>query len=617
MGLHEFLNKDYLWYDPDVASTEDIPGVITALMEELDQQVGSRELHNLLYLRMYSNSAIRGLSADSYSDTGLISPKLAWNVVQSCIDTAAANIATQRPKPKFITSGGCYKDKKKAEQLTDFVAGQFYLTDTYTKTRQAFKDACIFGTGFVKIYVEDGEVQLERVFPNEIVVDDIDAKYGCPRSLYQLKEVPTDVLGDLYPEHKDQIHESGQFRDSHGLKIGGRDTVGVVEAWHLPTGDTPGRHVITTTNVTLLDEEWEDEEFPFAVFRWNPQSLGYWGQGIANMLEGIQYMVNDTLLKIQRLMRLASSKVFVRKGTKVNYDALNNEDWGVIEYGGDRPPEWKTIQAFSPDYASFLEVLYARAFEIVGISQLAAQSKKPEGLNSGKAIREYSDIQTQRFMEVGQAWEQFHLDIAKQFIKLAKRIDEDGDGDYKVTTDAGDQLEEIKWKDVRLEEDAYVMRAWPVPVLTGSPAYQLQTILDVGQIDPQLQQALLPHLEHPDVKAFLDRQNAYQNVVDLIISNMLEGKDYPPPEPMMHLQFSLHQMRLAYMEYTAKGEDEEILQRFRDWIAQGQQLLQPPVPPPQVPPAGPEGPAMADPTATAGMSANPATGPMPPTNLPG
>ena len=391
------------------------------------------------------------------------------------------------------------------------------------------------------------------MFPNELIIDDIEAKYGEPRNAYQHKEVPIDVLISKYPDKKKEISESTNFRSSGALHGRQQDAISVVEGWHLPCKDDkgntiPGRHIIVTSKCTLVDEAWELDRFPFAIFRWNKRTLGYFGQGIAEIVEGIQFEVNSVLLKLQKLLKLATSKVFVQKGTKVNKSALNNEDWGVVEYAGNRPPEWKTIQAFSPDYAAYLESLYNRAFELVGISQLSAQSKKPEGLNSGKAIREYMDIQTKRFEEVGQAWNQFHLDIADLFIMMAKLLDEKLEGGYSVLADVGEKLVELKWKDVNLDKDSYVMKSWPVPVLTGSPAFQLQTILDVGQINPNLQSALLPHLEHPDVKAFLDRENADMVIVDKISAAILAGEEYPPPEPLMNLGLVINQMRKVYMQ---------------------------------------------------------------------
>ena len=54
-------------------------------------------------------------------------------------------------------------------------------------------------------------------------------------------------------------------------------------------------------------------------------------------------------------------------------------------------------EKISQDLFMHLDRLYNRSFEIAGISQLSAQSSKPSGLDSGRALREFSDIESERF----------------------------------------------------------------------------------------------------------------------------------------------------------------------------------------------------------------------------
>ena len=53
----------------------------------------------------------------------------------------------------------------------------------------AFQDACIFGSGCIKIYIEEGEIKAERVIIDEIKIDDIESYYGKPRQIHQVKYV--------------------------------------------------------------------------------------------------------------------------------------------------------------------------------------------------------------------------------------------------------------------------------------------------------------------------------------------------------------------------------------------------------------------------------------------
>jgi hypothetical protein len=69
-----------------------------------------------------------------------------------------------------------------------------------------------------------------------------------------------------------------------------------------------------------------------------------------------------------------------------------------------------------------LERLVNFAYQQAGISQLAAGSKKPEGLNSGVALREFDDNQTDRFASLSRAYDTFFVDLAYQVTDKAKEI---------------------------------------------------------------------------------------------------------------------------------------------------------------------------------------------------
>ena len=48
-------------------------------------------------------------------------------------------------------------------------------------------------------------------------------------------------------------------------------------------------------------------------------------------------------------------------------------------------------------YMKTVQILKEQAYELVGISQLSAQSSKPAGLNSGIALTTMEDIESDRF----------------------------------------------------------------------------------------------------------------------------------------------------------------------------------------------------------------------------
>ena len=116
---------------------------------------------------------------------------------------------------------------------------------------------------------------------------------------------------------------------------------------------------------------------------------------------------------------MSTPKVFLDMSSKVISSHLNNDIGAIIKYQGNKP-DFQVTQAVHPELFQHLDRLYNRAYEIAGISQLSAQSKKPGGLTSGIAITEYNDIESERFNIIGQRYENFYKNAARHIIRLAK-----------------------------------------------------------------------------------------------------------------------------------------------------------------------------------------------------
>ena len=437
-------------------------------MKLLFRQQNSRHIENLTNLRLYGNRFITGLTGDTYEQTDpLQHERLTLNVIQSVIDAATSKIATNKTRAQFLTEGGKWKQQQQAIKLTQFVDGQFYKNKTYPESEDAFTDALIFDIGAVKHHIDDrikDDIQIlsERAVATEIWVDQIDAKYGKPRMLYQIKEAGKEVIAGNpnWKKHASRI-EQATVIDPDFRRLQPETTLAdpcsIMEAWRLPSyrGGTDGKHVICVDSCTLLEEPWEDEYFPFSFYRWNKRRFGFYGQGLAEQLRTIQISINKILRQVERHMDRASSFVLAERGAKVVKSHLVNTPWTLLEYTG-AAPTFATVQSISPEYFSQLDRLYNRAFEIAGISQLFASSKVPGNLKSGRAISEAKDTESERFMKAGSDWSEFQLDIGDKQICLAKQVDEmlresgDKDGYTVMAKNDNDCMDKIRWQDVAL-----------------------------------------------------------------------------------------------------------------------------------------------------------------------
>ena len=569
-----------------------------SVFKHLDESQQHHRVLNLHHLRMYSNRLAASLSGREYA-MQTFGDRLRLNIIRSVIDTAVAEIATNRPRPMYLTERGNHSLRTRAKRLSKFVMGQFYAIDQYNTGLDVFTDGAIYGTGYEKIYEIGGRIHAERTFPDEILVDDNEAKYRNPRQKFHHKQINRDVLAQSELGHKfqDEIASADLIREDQSYSETISDPLSVVEAWHLPS--TPdakdGRRVICISNATLLDEPWERDRFPFAVWRWANPQLGYTGHGIAEELTSIQVEITYLLGKIQEIANNITNSLWVRKGE--NIGRISNKNNSVNTYT-NAVPQMLTMGIIPPELIQQVQYLEQKAYQLIGVSQLSASSVKPAGLNSGEALKTYNDIGSRRFQHVGQRWEHFYCrQVAELILDCARDIEKRGDGDLEVLAQGDKDVEAIKFSDVSIERDKYVTKSWPVSLFPDTPAGKLDTIEKLAQVSPEIQRYLIPLLDFPDFDSVKSRINAPYELVEKQIEAMLEDGRAQTPLPIMNFGEARHQAELALLEAAKDEVPEERQDYLRDWLVKLDKMQSDAAaksaPPPAPPPAElPPGPAM-------------------------
>ena len=534
--------------------------------------------------------------ASSGRPTGPIRDRLTYNIIQSCIDTLTARISQNKPKPMFLTSAGDSKLQRKAKKLDAFCYGLFYENGLYKKGPKALRDGFVYGEGIIHPYSEDGRVKYERVFPYEMLMDYLEGHYGeeSVKSLYRIKNIDRTVLMEMYPEKASEISlmtSTSMYLSAASKSVS--DTVTVVEAWRLPTGAQPGRHVIVTDNSVLLDEDYAEDFFPFAIYRYSDRLYGPYAQGMAEQLVPAQVEINRTLISIQRSLYLGGThKIFVKAGSKVIKSHFDNMIGTILEYAGDTMPQYVTPQLVQAEIYNHLESMKQSAYQLVGVSQLSASNLKPQGIDSGRALRAVDDVQVQRQQPVAQGYEQFYVDLAKISISVARKTYEK-QGKLAVKVPGKRFIEEINWKDVNLEDDEFALQIYPVSKLPNDPEGRLATVQEMmqsGLVTPEAGRRLL---DYPDLEAEESLANSSLDYLNKILDDIVEDGKFTAPEPFDDLKLA----RKLALEFYARGkltqlaEDRlELLRQFITQIDQLTQAAQPQLQGPPVPQAAPQAP---------------------------
>lgn len=576
-------------------SKKDLKDQLLGTASFLKEQQQYRYRQAALYARLYSNYPLYGWAGMNLSkmnmSTQIPSDRPTLNIVQSCIDTKVSRLTQSRPRPMFLTDGGDYKQRNLAKQLNNFIQGEFYQTKAYEHGARCLLDSEILGDGLIKVLEKDNKVHLERRLCTELLVDPNDALYGHPRQLYEFALIDREVLQEIFPKHRSDIAKAENAYPDATSETSASDLVMVVEGWRLPSSPSAddGMHAIVCSEGILDDEVWTKDRFPFSQLCNSERVLGYWGQGAAERLMGTQSEINKLLMTISQAINLVGvPRVFVEEGSKIVKAHLNNQIGGIVTFRGTKP-SYEVAPCIPQEVYAQLQRLVQYGYEQEGVSQLSATAQKPAGLNSGEAIRNYNDLQTDRFASLSKKYEALYEDLAYLMFDKAKDIAE-REGKYQTVYPGKDGTKKIDLPNLDLLKDDFVIQCYDVSSLPKDPAGRLQKITEMiqaGMIDVREGRRLL---DFPDLEQVEKLANASEERILQILDKIIEGEDYTPPDPFMDLQLAKKLVVQYYNLYGGAKLEEEKMELLRKFSSQVDLLTQQATPPaPSVPQGTPVG----------------------------
>lgn len=537
------------------------------------------------------------------------------NVARSIVDTWVAKLAKRRPMIEVTPVDAEWSVRLRAQQLTKFIRGKTRETDFERTRREILKDLGVDGSGVLSIGKEFGEIVAERVYREEILVDPRECRYGKPRNFYRVRRAPrdiiTEIVADAYKGSKvaeDMIAivrgaaESEPRRDAFGYDDGeytsdGRiaDQIDVYEGWHLPTGApdcNDGRFSLNLANGTLFFGEWKRPRPPFAFLRRAVPKKKFWGVGIVEHIAEQQHQINQTVRSIQENFYYnATLRVFVPRNSNVIKGHTAGRHPHYIEYdpamgpsGGK--PEYVIGDAVSPQQVAWLEKQIQIAYDLSGVSMMSASSKNPLGAGaSGVALDNFYDIESERFSMDESAYVDFTLDASEQYIDTAKEIAEErknGKESRPYTAVYLDRSlrERIDWSEVDMQRDQFTLVPEAVnfvPATRSGKLAAVEQLTKAGIFDTYDAAALF---EEPDVAAAFRNKNALRNNLERcheILANpkkdLADHRVYVDEHMLASRPGYARELAMDwYNDAQANNADEEVLQRFRDWLVQIQQV---------------------------------------------
>lgn len=551
---------------------------LTATLRKIRDRQQFRVTSDRLFQQLFCDLRYVGFedTASARDLVDVMDGRLTENVVAEVIETLHAKLDKVQPRPTTDIIAGDWDLQYEGAKLNQYLEGRWAQCKADAKVSFMTLHGLIYGTGLVKTYWDSAAKApcVDVVPPSECWVDPSEARYGEPRTFWQTKAYPREVLLDLFGGKDAAKGTEEALKSARGV-LGfleqqnwtGADTasdmVVVGEVWHLPP---LGRRMLFVDNFVLENEEWKRDRFPFRAFRYGRRPFGFWGYGLPEILIGQQLEVNRTIASRQEAMRyLSAPYVLLERGAKIIRSHMSDLIGRIVEYTGLKP-EVVAPEPISQSLLTHGGEVRKSMFDRSGVSMLSAASQKPAGLNSGKAIRNYLDNESERFVGIMHEKEDVTVGIAEDMLDL-----EHEHGGSAVLYDGPEGVEEVHFPD--LKRDQYRVKVAKTSALSQSFAGKVQDLMDLRDLgaitDPEDIQEMLPL---PDLKRKRDLNLSPRDVIRKVVEVMiLKHGQYLEPEPFWDLVYGLEHgtavlLRCTLLELDGKGPGPEKMQMLRTWV---------------------------------------------------
>lgn len=505
---------------------------------------------------------------------------LTENVVASNVDTVTAVVAATEVEPRITTDGADWSAQRQARHLGWYAGALGRKIGIHEEAVSGFKWSALKGTGLCKVYIDGfNRIRAEDVPVDDIVVDNAECRTASqmPSQMAHRKLVDRLALAAEFPSMSEEIEnlraDFSEARRWAGYRPVDDNQVVCCEIWKLPIGIQgepnyhAGYHAIVSDGIDLLFEEYHDDYFPFAVFRWSDRPSGWYGIGGAERIVGQQRVLNKSNWQIDRQHdQFAMPTTYVSMADAALTVRSNYRVGNIVAVKGEVP---KTVipQAVSPETYQRRNDARQSAYQEFGVSEMAARSAKPAGLDSGVALREYRDQTTQRFAQQEKRFEEYVLRIHWLALQCAKKLDGDAP-DVIRRSRFGNQF--IRWADVDMGEVEVQMEA--ASSLARTPAGRQQLALEWAQAGVISQDEARRLMRHADTEKAVSLYTAAIENLEMTIEKILDG-EMRMPEPYQNLKLGIWRFEQSYLEAQGDGAPDEVLEGLRQWMVQAAAIL--------------------------------------------
>lgn len=477
------------------------------------------------------------------SDT---TPTPSINVVKSCVDTLTSKIAQSKVRPFFNCVNGTFKDIQLCKQSQQYFDYLFDEQDVNRTVSESFRDSAIFDTGV--IYIDDERKVISRALPWQVYFRPAEKNYSkITRIYYERKDYPVTLLPEsIYDKIKDKIG-STQYT-TFGIYY---DTFNHIKASYTPLFED------------LMVEDYEPDVIPFVFLNYCSPIIGNTSPSVVDMLNSIQLEIDTLMSKIKDASQLnPANTYFVPDGSTIKVGQLSNRVGNVITYKPlpdiSNPVTVSTPAFIDNQYIELVDNLVQKAYEMVGISQLSAQSKKPSGLDSGVALATIEDTESDRFETQLNQVIRCYVNIAKTCIHVFA-------SDSDILPEDANRVS-CKWKDIVEESKRMSIQFSGADSLSKDPSTKLNQLKELATAGIIPRERIAQFMQIPDLESGYSMSNNAINAVMSVIDDCIQNDEYEIPEyipyDMLKEEILNTQLSLRAANYKRNRKDIDKLMKL-------------------------------------------------------
>ena len=420
------------------------------------------------------------------------------NVIASCIETLCSKIASQKVRPFFNTVNGTFKEMQVARQAQIFFDQLYEENNVNRIVTNAFRDACIFDKGIVKIS-DDG---ISNRLPWNVYVDPREVSYKqITHVAEKLPKTPGRLLKIKYGIEAD-----------YNLDYTVYEYYDVME--HI-------KSVYVLEMNKVVTHKYEPNIIPYLFIYYSDPIKSNTSQSVVDQLYGIQMQIDEILAVMKDSIQMnPGMTLLVPRSSNIKTNMLSNRTGQIIQYDPipgqtASPVTYATNDIISAQFVQLLDKLKNDAYEVVGISQLSATSQKPTGLNSGVALSTMEDIESDRFETQLNNVIRLYVDIAKACLDIFPP-DEDILPDDLVRAN-------IKWADIVEARNNMKIQFSAAQSLSKDPSEKLKQLTALAQAGVIPQSHIATLMELPDLNSGYNLANNAFNAVYTFIDDVIKN----------------------------------------------------------------------------------------------